>query len=270
MKTKQLNSLACATLAGLSSYLQSLAATLNVGDSAPSLQPGKWVQGEPVKKFEPGKVYVVEFWATWCGPCRVSIPHLNELHTRLKDRGVIVIGQDVWEDDGDAVAPFVRKMGSQMTYRVALDTSEGKMAQTWMEAAGQNGIPTAFVVNKEGKIAWIDHPAGLKEEFLQQVLNGTFDLKKATADYAKAQKDRDLTQTLWQQYDRAMYSEQWTQADDALSQIEKLLPEDERDGLDSRRLDLLLERGDSARALALAKKMSNSHPENAMLQNNIA
>src|SRR5580765_6258552 len=95
--------------------------TLKVGDRAPKLQTGKWVQGDPVKKFEPGKAYIVEFWATWCGPCRVSIPHLNEIHSKYKDKGLIVIGQDCWERDESLVEPFIKKMGEKMTYRVALD-----------------------------------------------------------------------------------------------------------------------------------------------------
>src|SRR6185436_6714692 len=131
--------------------------SLKVGDPAPKLQVSKWVQGEPINGFERGKVYIVEFWATWCGPCRVSIPHLNEIHTRFKNKGLIVIGQDVWEEDQNVVAPFVKKMGDQMTYRVALDTlagsEKGKMAETWMEAAGQGGIPTAFVVDQRARIA---------------------------------------------------------------------------------------------------------------------
>src|SRR6266404_3560076 len=95
--------------------------TLKVGDKAPKLQNGKWVQGDPVKDFEAGKTYLVEFWATWCGPCRVSIPHLNELHNKYKNKGLIVIGQDCWERDEALVAPFIEKMGEKMTYRVALD-----------------------------------------------------------------------------------------------------------------------------------------------------
>src|SRR6266496_2809892 len=78
-------------------------------------------------------------------------------------------GQNVWERDEELVAPFIKKMGSQMTYRVGLDTVEGeqaRMAQTWMEAAGQNGIPAAFVVDKRGIIAWIGHPIHLKEDLL--------------------------------------------------------------------------------------------------------
>jgi len=162
-------------------------ATLKVGDAAPKLQVSSWVQGDPVKSFEKDKVYIVEFWATWCGPCRVSIPHLNELHTKYKDKGVIVIGQNVWENNPGEVAPFVKKMGKDMTYRVALDelaggkADNGKMAKTWMTAAGQNGIPAAFVIDKAGKIAWIGHPMSLTESLLDQVVAGTYEPKKGIA-----------------------------------------------------------------------------------------
>src|SRR3974390_3519188 len=80
--------------------------TLKVGDPAPKLQVGKWVQGEPVKGFEHGKAYIVEFWATWCGPCRASIPHLNDIHNKYKDKGLVVIGQDCSEPNENLVAPF--------------------------------------------------------------------------------------------------------------------------------------------------------------------
>ena len=148
--------------------------TLKVGDPAPKLQTGKWVQGEPVKGFQKGKAYLVEFWATWCPPCRTSIPHLNEVHNKFKDKGLIVIGQDCWERDESLVAPFVKKMGDKMTYRVALDdkagNKKGQMAVTWMEAADRDGIPSAFLVDAKGKIAWIGHPMQLKEETIEAAL----------------------------------------------------------------------------------------------------
>src|SRR6185436_1636477 len=81
------------------------AATLKVGDAAPKLQIAKWVQGEPVKELAPGTTYIVEFWATWCGPCRETIPHLNALHEKFKDKGLVVIGQNIWEEDEPGVAP---------------------------------------------------------------------------------------------------------------------------------------------------------------------
>ncbi|HEV3235363.1 MAG TPA: redoxin family protein, partial [Gemmataceae bacterium] len=67
------------------------AVSLKVGDPAPPLKVTKWLQGDAVTKFEPGKVYVVEFWATWCAACVGNMPHLAELQARYKDQGVTII-----------------------------------------------------------------------------------------------------------------------------------------------------------------------------------
>jgi len=107
--------------------------TLKVGDPAPKLQTGKWIQGEPVTGIEKGKAYIVEFWATWCGPCRESIPHLNETYGKYKDKGLVVIGQDCWEQNDALVAPFVTKMGDKMTYRVALDDKKSDKKGRWQQ-----------------------------------------------------------------------------------------------------------------------------------------
>ncbi len=145
---------------------------LQVGDSAPPLTQGKYVQGDPVGAFEKGKVYVIEFWATWCGPCRTVIPHVNKLQEKYKDKGLVVIGQNVWQRGEDVegdVAKFVGEMGADMAYRVALDR-DGAMAESWMKAAGRKGIPSAFVVDREGKIAWIGHPSTGLDEAVEVLL----------------------------------------------------------------------------------------------------
>lgn len=171
-----MNSNTSRLLIALVSLLASPAVTagLKVGDPAPKIQVGKWIQGEPVTEIAGDKVYLVEFWATWCGPCVAAIPHLNDFHRKYQDRGLVVIGQNLGEQDVAGITAFVKKMGSKMTYRVALDDvtggDKGRMARTWLTAAGQTGIPCGFVVNKRGKIAYIGHPMALEESLLETLL----------------------------------------------------------------------------------------------------
>jgi thiol-disulfide isomerase/thioredoxin len=172
------------------------AADLNVGDAAPKLAVKEFVKGNPIKDLEKGKIYVVEFWATWCGPCRTSIPHLTELQKKYKD--VAFIGVSISERKPEGVKPFVEEMGDKMGYRVALDDNDA-MSRTWMEAAGQEGIPTAFIVNGEGKIAWIGHPLSMDKP-LDQVASGKWDLAAAARTYrtelAQRRKLRELREKL--------------------------------------------------------------------------
>ncbi|GJQ28572.1 MAG: hypothetical protein HBSAPP03_04560 [Phycisphaerae bacterium] len=140
------------------------AITLKVGDKAPSLSVDSWIKGQPVSGLEAGKVYAVEFWATWCGPCIANIPHLNQIQKDRPDLTVIAVAaseRPPAKGQPDKRLPdlqnFVRGKGNGMNYRVAYDAG-GVMSSTWMRAAGQNGIPCAFVVDSESKIAWIGHP----------------------------------------------------------------------------------------------------------------
>jgi thiol-disulfide isomerase/thioredoxin len=157
------------------------AGQLGVGDPAPKIDVSKWVKGEPVATFQKDHVYVVEFWATWCPPCRESIPHLTEM--QKKNPNVAFIGVSVFERKDGLVEPFVEKMGDKMNYRVAIDSipagakpSDGAMAKNWMVAAKQPGIPTAFIVNGQGTIAWIGGPMQM-EAPLAKIVAGKWDIE---------------------------------------------------------------------------------------------
>lgn len=267
-------------LAALAGVMAAVAAEgggkLGIGDPAPKLKAGKFVQGEAVTEFAKDKAYIVEFWATWCGPCRSSIPHLNEIYTKFKDKGLVVIGQNVWERDESLVKPFVEKMGDKMTYRVALDDKsdkdqeKGAMAITWMEAAGQNGIPAAFLVGKDGKIAWIGHPMSLKESVIEEVLAGKYDVAKAAADFKKQQESEGKLTELSRKLGVAMRGKKWDEAEKALEEIVAALPEAQRDGADSVRIQILIGKGDLDGAAALAEKVAEKNKDNAMMLNQLA
>jgi thiol-disulfide isomerase/thioredoxin len=248
--------------------------TLKAGDPAPKLQTGKWVQGDAVKGFDKGTAYIVEFWATWCGPCRQSIPHLNDKYVKYKDKGLVVIGQDCWEDNDELVAPFVKKMGDKMTYRVALDdkdgSTKGKMADTWMAAAGQDGIPTAFLIDTNGIIAWIGHPMELQEEVIDEVLAGKFDIKKAADAAAALKKNEAQVETLGMQLDKAVQAKDWDTASAKLDEIGKLLPPDQQDNLATARFGIMLGKKDYPGAYKLAQQISDTHKDNAVIQNAMA
>ena len=249
-------------------------AKLSIGDPAPKLQTGKWIQGDPVTAFDSNHVYVVEFWATWCGPCRESIPHLNELYEKFKDQGLIAIGQDSWEQNEDGVPAFVKKMGDKMTYRVALDDkstdAKGAMATTWMAAADQNGIPTAFIVNKHGLIAWIGHPMTLTEEVLSQILADKFDTAAFAEQYKNAQQEQQRSMEQSKKLGTAMKEKNWDAADAAVTELEKSVPENARIQFVGTRLQILLGRKDFAGAYQMVQSMSDAHPDSAMLQNELA
>jgi thiol-disulfide isomerase/thioredoxin len=102
---------------------------------------GKPVSSESLK----GKVVIVDFWATWCGPCRAAIPHLMELHKAYKDKGFEVVGVSVDQQGPGVVQTFVTQ--HQIPYTIAMGNQK-----IVSDFGGIRGIPTAFIISQDGKI----------------------------------------------------------------------------------------------------------------------
>ena len=165
-------------------------AGFGIGSKAPALNIENWVQDgngkfKPVEEFEAGTVYVVEFWATWCGPCVMSMPHLAELQTKYRDQGVRIIS--ITDESLDEVNDLLAQKNPQeddktfdeITAAYSLTSDPDRSAHMdYMESAGVNGIPSAFLVGKTGQIEWIGHPGNLDEP-LEAVLNDDWDREQA-------------------------------------------------------------------------------------------
>ena len=145
-------SLSCLLIAS-SAFAQSK--KLKVGDVAPGLSIETWVKGEEVS-IEKGEVYIVEFWATWCGPCRASMPHLSKLQEKYQDYATII---GVSDEPLATVVPFLFEKdkyddtvnNDRTRYTLCTDPDES-VKQDYFRAAGQRGIPTAFIIGKDQKV----------------------------------------------------------------------------------------------------------------------
>jgi len=114
----------------------------SIGDMAPDFI-SKDVNGKAVKLSDyKGNVILIEFWATWCPPCRELAPVLDKLYGKYKDRGFVILA--VTNEDRDIVKDYVKE--HKMKYPVLIVTDET------IKQYGIIGIPVSFLVNKEGKI----------------------------------------------------------------------------------------------------------------------
>lgn len=232
------------------------AQTLKPGDDAPALSVSKWLNGKEVAKFEKGTVYVIECWATWCGPCVQSMPHVSALNTKMKDKNVVVIGLNVWERDKSKVEPFIKKMGDKLNFVVAVDN--GQSAKDWLEAAKQDGIPCSFVVDKEGKIAWIGHPMDGLDKVVEAVVAGTFDAKEHAKQEAEGKKKQagaaKRVKALERQLKKAGEAEDWDTVLATYDKIAAELPEAKAAIAVAKFGVLSMQKKDFPAAYALAKK----------------
>ena len=175
--------------------------TLDVGSIAPEIDVEYWLSRgtddrfPKVTKFEPGKVYVVEFWATWCPPCIASMPHLSQLQNKYSDSIQII---SITNDPLEQVAAFLqRKVNSdqpmtfgQLTKNYCLTADpDGSTKASYDQVKGVRGIPTAFLIGKTGRIECVCHPMELDEP-LEMLLAGKFD----ALAYQKMQREREARQ----------------------------------------------------------------------------
>jgi peroxiredoxin len=111
-----------------------------------------------------GKVVLLDFWATWCGPCKIEIPWFMEFETHFKDQGFAVLGVSMDEDGWAAINPYVRDR--KMNYRVLL--GDDKVSTSY---GGLDALPTTLLIDREGNIASVHEGVSMgKEEFKNAIV----------------------------------------------------------------------------------------------------
>lgn len=197
-------------------------ADLKIGDPAPPLLMTDWIKGDPIdmSKGVGKNVYVLEFWATWCGPCLPTFPMATALQNRYRDDGVVVVGvtskgQFPQLQSKENVSAFVERQGKKMGYAVGFDANN-TVNRLYMQALGAMGIPYTVVVDKAGNIAWTGHPAAGLEQAVEEMISPDYDPKSA---YRRGRAD-----AMFQNTARFIQAGVWAQAMSGLEEVLKVDP----------------------------------------------
>ena len=139
------------------------AAPLKIGDAFPDFAKFK-LEGKLPDDLK-GKVVLIDFWASWCPPCKKSFPALNELHQRYGTNGLVIIAVNVDEKRADMEA-FLKKIPA--TFTVVRDAE-----QKLVETVGVEGLPTSFLLDATGRVRFLHNKGyggdGTKKEYAREI-----------------------------------------------------------------------------------------------------
>jgi len=182
---------------------------LQIGMKAPPIVAERWVTDlERSPDSEDGQVLVLDFWATWCGPCLVQMPKLAELQRELGSDQVrfVAISNEPWEaveaflargvNGGNGPSPGEQLTETSKTIGIGVDR-DGETFRAYMVATGMRAIPTAFIIGRTGEVEWIGASEEI-ESILPQILDGTWDraafaerfagIKRAYVEFSRIQE----------------------------------------------------------------------------------
>jgi len=217
-----------------------------------SLIEAKWVQGDPLKAFEPGKIYMFECWATWCGPCIASIPHINELHKKFYDKGLRLYGMSIWEDDYAKVENFVKAKGEGMSYPVAFTGRGSSFEINWLKPAGVNSVPCALIV-KDGKLVLRSRFLNVTDDLIEALLAGGETSQKAITEFENGEKTAEKIMALIREFSLASQKSDAAAMEKILVEIEKTDPNMMQ--LPMMKIDILMVRKEFAAAIKMLEEL---------------
>ncbi len=254
-------------------------ARLTVGDAAPAVDIGFWIKGvemdrrgdfQPLTTWAPGKVFLLEFWATWCGPCVMSMPHLSELQETHGAEGFQVIG--VSDESLPKVVEFLFKTfprdgkvhNDRARYTLATDPDRSTR-KAFFDAAGRTGIPCGFLIGKTGLIEWIGHPSRV-DSVVEQVLADSWDRDAFKAEYEEAMRVQLLRDAFFAAYRPVKAKKDWAACLEVLEEKGAGVP-----GLEMEKATvLLIGLGRYDEGFAVLRDWTAAAQDDAKVQNQIA
>ncbi|MHC4946682.1 MAG: TlpA disulfide reductase family protein [Planctomycetota bacterium] len=247
--------------------------TLSIGDPAPAIDVAHWVKGDQIDAFEDDHVYVVEFWATWCGPCVASMPHISELQEKYADYDVRFVG--ISDEPLQTVVNFLfkeykrdGKIQNDRTHYTLTTDPDRSCYGDYMTAAGQSGIPTAFIVGKDGHVEWIGHPMTIDEP-LEAVVKDSWDRAGFKTKWEKENQAKIAASKIMSRMRTAANAENW---DEAIAAMDELIAlGDQFEGYKVQKFMLMLGKmNDADAAYALGSELMEAHWDDAMMLNQLA
>lgn len=190
---------------------------LKVGDKAPALSVESFVHGTPVTALEPGKTYLLHFWAPWNKASVEQLQALGAVQKNYADKGLVVLAvasTDVTGTTVDKVKAKLTELGDAVQIPVAWDKGSSTK-DAFLKAAGRSTLPCAVLVDKDGKIALIEN-AALAMPFFEAVTAGKHDLAALAAWQAKADRVQQTTKSLATAYQGRKWADVLTYADELL------------------------------------------------------
>jgi thiol-disulfide isomerase/thioredoxin len=160
MNTSLLKKLAMAAL--VAGTIVTTQAALKVGDTLPDLAGFK-LEGTLPDSLK-GKVVILDFWASWCGPCAESFPVMDELQKKYKDQGLVIVAVSV-DEKADKMATFLKK--NPVTFTIVRDAEHKLVATVEPET-----MPTSFIIDRAGKVHFLHngfHGATTQKEYVTEI-----------------------------------------------------------------------------------------------------
>ena len=190
-------SIALAATAGNAAGAEPAGNSLGIGATPPPLSPSAWVKGAPITEFARGRVYVVNFFASWCGASRQSATLMARISREHADKLTVVAVNVREAEHGEPTLPALSKyivaQGNDFDYSVAMDDpNTAPIFNSWMRGAGMYVTPTAFILDQDGRIAWVGVPIDSSSEYpfelaLSDVLEGRLDRSAAAGTLTSTQ-----------------------------------------------------------------------------------